>query len=485
MRNSIVAISATLTVLAGNLAQGEDLMEVYNQALRNDPAIREAEANMMATFERKPQARANLLPQLGISGNWTTQDTDSESLGVQAFLLGGGGLESATTRISESDSDNWNLQLDLRQSLFDRDKWVQMKKSDKEVAQAQADYEVAQQDLITRVAEAYFNVLAAQDSLAAESTAKEAFGRQLEQAERRFEVGLIAVTDVKESQAAFDDAVAKEIEAKRTLANSKEALREITGDYPAILAEPSEGFPLTPPDPEVEQDWVDVAMQQNFALESAKLGADITRENVRSARSGHLPTLDLVGSLGTGERTGDQTAVNYDPDGGGPLDIGDSIPNDSESDTYSLGVQLNIPIYSGGGTSSKVQENVYLHRASRENYEKVARQTERETRDAYQGVISEIARVQALRRSVESNQTALEATEAGYDVGTRTAVDVLDAQRSLAEAQTNYSRSKYDYLFNVLKLKQAAGTLSANDIEELNALFAIATETSEPVAQAR
>ena len=480
MRKTLTAISVALILLTGNLAYAEDLLQVYSQALRNDPGIREAEANMMATFERKPQARAQLLPQLDGSADWTTSDSDSESTGLRTIGTAGGS-------ITESESDDWGWSLDLRQSLYDKNKWVQLKKADKEVAQAQADYEFARQDLITRTAEAYFNVLAEQATLKAVQDAKEAFGRQLEQSERRFEVGLIAITDVKEAQAAYDDAVATEIAAKRTLANSKEALREITGEYPEGLAEPREGFPLLPPDPEVEQDWVDIAMEQNFALESAKLGADITRQNVRSARSGHLPTLDLSASTGYSEQDGEVFYPNGAPDGPGGEPLPNPSANTNETDNnYRIGIQFNVPIYSGGGVSSEVQEAVYLHRASRENYEKVARQTERETRDAYFGVISEIARVQALQRSVESNQTALEATEAGYDVGTRTTVDVLDAQRELAQAQSDFARSKYDYLFNVLLLKQAAGTLNPNDVEELNELFvtgADAPATAEPVAR--
>ncbi|MEC9375592.1 MAG: TolC family outer membrane protein [Pseudomonadota bacterium] len=457
MRKLISGITLTTMLLAGNLALGEDLVEVYGQALRNDPGIREAEANMMASFERKPQALAALLPQLSASGSWENRNDENVSLGLSSFLEGSGGVLSRT----ENDTDNWNARISLNQSLIDKSKWIDLKKADKEVARARADFESAQQELIARVAEAYFNVLAAQDSLMALQDAKNAFGRQLEQAERRFEVGLIAITDVKESQAAYDDAIASEIDAKRQLANSKEALREITGDYPEDLAAPKDEFPLSPPEPEIEQDWVDLAMQQNFALESAKLSADITRENVRSARSDHLPTLDLSGSVGTGENDG--TRID--------LVTLDETINRSERDSYNFGIQLNIPIFSGGGVSSRVQENVYLHRASRENYEKIARQTERETRDAYFGVISDITRVKALKRSVESNQTALEATEAGYNVGTRTTVDVLDAQRDLSQALTQYARSKYDYLFNVLKLKQAAGALSSSDVEELNLLF--------------
>jgi outer membrane protein len=191
-----------------------------------------------------------------------------------------------------------------------------------------------------------------------------------------------------------------------------------------------------------------------MALESAKIGAEITRDNVNISKGGHWPTLGLDASMGS--RDTDLT------------NNGIGVTSDLESDSKQIGVQFRLPIYSGGGVSSQVQENVYLHRAAKENFEKVARSTERETRDAYLGVIAEIARVQALARSEDSNQTALEATEAGYEVGTRTTVDVLNARQSLFLAQTQYARSKYDYLINVIKLKQAAGTLNANDVKELD-----------------
>jgi outer membrane protein len=309
-------------------------------------------------------------------------------------------------------------------------------------------------------------VLAAQDQLASEQAAKDAISRQLEQAERRFEVGLIAITDVKEAQAGYDNAVALEIAAQRALASAKEALREITGEYPHTLAAPGKEFPLIPPNPQIEQDWVDISLQQNLVLESAKIGAEISRENIEIARSGHFPTLGLVGSYGNNETDGEGTTFDVPQVGGGVADVTNQSQRDA--DQWRVGIQFKLPIYSGGGVSSQVQQNVYLHRAAKENFEKVARSTERETRDSYLGVIAEIARVQALARSEDSNQTALEATEAGYEVGTRTTVDVLNARQSLFLAQTQYARSKYDYLINVIKLKQAAGTLNPNDVKELD-----------------
>ena len=456
MKKMITVALAGLTLLLAIPAQAEGLLEIYEKAKRNDPSIREAEANMMAQMEAKPQARAALLPQLDASAGWRNLDTD----GTSSVPSGGSGQVSTVDTEQDVDTTDWSI--DLSQTLFNTDQWRRLKKADKEVARARIDYQVAQEDLMLRVTEAYFNVLAAQDTLASERAAKDAIGRQLEQANRRFEVGLIAITDVKEAQAGYDDAIALEISAQRSLATNKEALREITGEYPKELANPGAEFPLIPPEPQVEQDWVNISMQQNLALESAKIGAEITRENVRIARSGHMPTVDLNASYGNTEQDGDRTT--FDPLN--PPSITSDV--DSDTDATRIGIQLRLPIFSGGGVSSQVQEQVYLHRAARENYEKVARSTERETRDAYLGVIAEIARVQALARSEDSNQTALEATEAGYDVGTRTTVDVLNARQSLFLSQTQYSRSKYDYLINVIKLKLAAGTLSEDDVRLLD-----------------
>lgn len=455
----LAVVSATL--IFSPIALSENLAEVYAKAQRNDPAIREAEANMLAEKQSQPQARASLLPQLAFDASFNKSVSDG------TFTQQLGTTVQNTDQETDNDTKRWSVS--LNQALFNSDAWRKYKRSNLESARAEADYQVARQELIVRLAEAYFNVLAAQDTLASERTAKEAIGRQLEQAERRFEVGLIAITDVKESQAAYDDAVALEIAARRNLASAKEALREITGEYPQALATPGADFPLVPPDPQVEQDWVDIALQQNAALESSKIGTEITRENLKISKAGHLPTLGLTAQVG-----------NFNQEGTITDNTGLVAPRttDNDQDQRQVAINFSLPIFSGGGTSAAVKEQVYLHRASRENYEKTARSTEREARDAYLGVIAEISRVRALARSVESNQTALEATEAGYDVGTRTTVDVLNARDSLSTAETQYARSKYDYLINVLKLKQAAGTLSAADVNEIN------TWLTEPAATA-
>jgi outer membrane protein len=444
MIKTIKSLTLITALLMSLTAQAETLWEIYEQATRSDPAIREAEANMQAQMQAKPQARAALLPQINAQAGYDQTMVDGDqpnNLGTQVPIK------------TETKSTQWGF--GLSQTLFNTDEWRTLKRADKEVARATVDYQAAQQDLMLRVSVSYFDVLAAQDQLVSEQAAKDAIARQLEQAERRFEVGLIAITDVKESQAGYDDAVALEIAAKRQLATAKEALREITGVYPQTLAAPAAEFPLIPPDPQIEQDWVDVSLEQNLALESAKIGAEITRDNVQIAKGGHWPTLDLNANYGNNANDIDNIA-------------NPAFSGKGDQTRTTFGVGFNLPIYQGGGVSARVQEQVYLHRAARENYERVARETERETRDAYLGVIAEIARVQALARAEDSNKTALEATEAGYEVGTRTTVDVLNSRQSLFLTQTQYARAKYDYLINVLRLKDAAGTLQAGDIQKVD-----------------
>jgi len=351
--------------------------------------------------------------------------------------------------------------IDLKQNLFRWENWVALQRADAQVAQAEADYQAAQQDLMERVAQRYFDVLAAQDDLEALKVALTSIQRQLDQAESRFQIGLIAVTDVEEARAAHDSGAAAVIAAKRALASTQELLREITGDAFDSLARPIEPFELANPDPINEDRWVDMALQQNLALVSSRLAADIARENISAARGGHYPSLDLVGSRYKLKTNGLDTFTDGIPAGGTTLD----------QNQRTIGLQLTFPIYAGGMVSSQVRQAVYLHRAAKERVERVARQTEHDARDSYLGVLSEISRVKALRRAVESNATSLRATESGYEAGTRTAVDVLQSRQLWVRAQTDYSRSRYDYMLNVLKLQQAAGTLSQQSLERINSLL--------------
>jgi outer membrane protein len=325
------------------------------------------------------------------------------------------------------------------------------------VAQAEADFQAAEQQLILRVAEAYFNVLAAQDTVAAQTSALEAISRQLEQAEKRFEVGLIAITDVQEARAARDSAAASVIAAKRQLATTEELLREITAEKFTRLASPSDSMPLLSPAPADETQWVERSMEQNLTLISSRLAAEIARDNVRASYAGHLPSVDLVLSKGENDQT---SPINFAS--------GNLGTRTSNTEDESVTLQVNVPLFSGGAAQSRVRQTQYQWQAARERLSRVSRQTERQARDAYLGVLSEISRVNALRQALESSRTALKATEAGYEVGTRTAVDVLESRRSLAVAETNYARSRYDYILNVLRLRLASGTLDAATLTEVN-----------------
>jgi outer membrane protein len=443
-------------VVAPAGANAASLLEIYQQALQSDPQIHEAEARRLAALEAKPQARGVLLPQVSASGGWDQTKSD----GRQFSPLIGSGYSFD----GDSDDADWNVT--LRQTVFRWDQIVNLKRADKLVTKAEAVREAAQQDLVIRVAQRYFDVLAAEDRLTSIHADRTAIARQLEQAKQRFEVGLIAITDVQESQAAYDQSVADEIGAKRQLASAREFLREITGEYVTQLSAPKEDMPLRRPE-KSEREWVDLSLSQNLSLVASRLDEELARDEISFRRNGHYPTLDLVARTGNqrSEGSGSTTFPGSSP---GDPDIVEPYSSDDDRNFDSISLQFNIPLFAGGGTSSRVREAVYLHRASREQLQRVTRETERQSRDAYLGVLAEESRVQALKQAVASSQTALEATQAGFDVGTRTIVDVLNSQFALYAAKTNYQRSRYDYLLNALRLKQAAGTLQVQDLEQID-----------------
>jgi outer membrane protein len=466
----LVTLGAMMLPGIGHTAS---LLEVYQQALQSDPRIHEAEALRLAALEAEPQARGVYLPQIDFSGDWTKTNADGSGTFNQFIEVppGSGNLEVIPIpfeSVSRDQTTRW--QFTLRQTIFRWDQIVGLKRADKTVAKAEADREAAQQDLIVRVGQTYFDVLAAEDQLTSLHANRQAIARQLEQAKQRFEVGLIAITDVQESQAAYDSAVADEIAAKRVLATAREFLREITGEYVTDLSAPGEEFPLRAPDPASERDWVDLALGQNLALVSSRLDERLARDEISFRRNGHYPTVDLVANAGNRDSKSEQDT------GLGFLDTNQNFDSDSVS------IQVTVPIFSGGSTSSRVREAVYLHRAAREQLQRVTRETERQTRDAYLGVMAEMARVEALEQAVESSQTALEATQAGFDVGTRTIVDVLDSQFALYRSITLFYQARYDYLMNALRLKQAAGNLQIQDLEKIDQMLQNRPTPEEAIA---
>jgi outer membrane protein len=447
----VITINALLLTLGlfalSGTAQAESLLEIYQQALQSDPQIHEAEARRLAALEAKPQARGVLMPQITATGDWTTAKTSGSSFSIINSL--------STSFTQDSDTTNWGF--GLRQTLFRWDQIVNLRRADKTITRAEAVREAAQQDLIVRVAQRYFDVLAAEDRLTSINADRDAIARQLEQAKQRFEVGLIAITDVQESQAAYDQSVANEIGAKRSLATAREFLREITGEYVSELNAPGDDFPLLNPDPNNQASWVDLSLSQNLNLVASRLDERLARDEISFRRNGHYPSIELIASTGENKSKGDVVAIP-----GGANSFDDTNTRDQ------IQIQVTVPLFSGGGTTSRVREAVYLHRASREQLQRVTRETERQARDSYLGVLSEISRVKALDQAVSSSRTALEATQAGYEVGTRTIVEVLNSQFSLYAAITNFYQSRYDYIMNALRLKQAAGSLQIQDLEQID-----------------
>lgn len=430
-RSPGLALLIALALLVPVPAGAVDLLETYRQAVTEDPRFAAARAEYRAAREAKPQARAAVLPQLTASAaRDEVEQTDNTS--------------GRTT-----DFPRTSAQLTLTQTLFDWAQFAGLDRADATLAQAEADLAFAQQDLIVRVANAYFDVLSAADSLRFATAEKEAIARQLEQARERFDVGLIPITDVKEAQASYDLAVSREIAAQNQLENAREALRTITGAPAATLSPLGEQLPLDRPEPADPSAWVDTALEQNPSFLSARAAAEVARHAIRQARAGHYPQVDLVAS---GSRQETQFAG--------------SIPSDTEE--QSIGVQLTWNFYAGGATVSRTREARAQFEAAQSRVVQARRAAEQNTRDAFRGLEASISQVNALAQAVESNRAAVEATRAGFRVGTRTAVDVLNALRDLYAAQRDLADARYNYIVNRLRLKQAAGTLTIDDVRLVN-----------------
>lgn len=428
-------------VAAGSRAA--DLKQVYQRALAADPTMQQAEFTHLAAHENKTQAILAMLPlNAYASKTWT---------GISG--PGGSGPNAASTYIPATG----NVQ--LQANLFSWSNWIALRQADHTVAQAEAAYLAAQEDLIARVTQRYFAVLSAQDDLEAQQSALESAQHQLDQAEKRYEVGLIAVTDVETARAQRDTYNAAVIAGKRTVLSAEDQLRAITDENYDALAAPREDLPLLRPDPASEDSWVTMALSQNATLVANQIAADIAHDAYLSAIGGHLPVISAQASRAWALQS--NTSGLQEVVGGGGLQI---------TDTQDILWQVNItvPLFTAGATQSKVRQAKLTWQAAKSGYQAQLRATEEAARDAYQGVISQIAQVQALRQAVESNQVAMKATEAGYEVGTKTAVDVLTARQLLVQAQSNYADAKYGYLNNIVALRLAAGNLDRKTIDELN-----------------
>ncbi|HEX7026072.1 MAG TPA: TolC family outer membrane protein, partial [Gammaproteobacteria bacterium] len=419
---SIALIAAVFTAGVSGSLQATDLMTFYQLAEAQDPQIRAATANYLAEQQVVPQTRAALLPQ--ISGLVESSETTIDEVVVDGV-----------PQPSEDSGETFSWNVNLSQSVYDHSRWQRLRQANALAAGAEADYIAAQQELILRVAEAYFNVLAAQDTVEFAEAETKAVGQQLEQAKQRFEVGLIAITDVKESQAQYDQAVASEIAARNVLSASREALWALTSQYPEDLAELIQEIPLRSPEPDVKEEWVDKALAENLSLLAAQFQRRAAQLEISAQRGGHFPSLTLTA------RHGYADAENQV--------FGTVVTTGSrESETTTVGINLSVPIFSGGGIRAQVKEAVYRRDAARENEEGVRRLVIQQTRNAYQNVIADISRVKALQQALISSEAAYRATEAGFEVGTRNAVEVLLSLRNTFSARRDYAQARYDYLLD-------------------------------------
>lgn len=437
-----LAIAAAYNATAGAeqvpLSTKTDLVTVYQEAAANNADIAAARADYQAQSEVMPQARAGLLPNLSAGANLSDNRTQVDSPANTASRSG------------------LVYQANLSQPLFRADRWFQLQAAEASNEQAALQLSASEQSLILQSAEAYFAVLRAQDNLASTKAEEAAFKRQLDQANERFDVGLSDKTDVLEAQAGFDTARANRIIAQRQVEDAFQALTTLTNREFAALEGIEHSLPILAPTPNDAKAWVDTAAAQNLNLQASNYAVEAAEETLRQRKSGHAPTLDAVASY----QKGDNDSLGFSNRNSAPGYSGDV-------EQRSIGLQLNIPLYSGGLTSSQVRESFQRLNQSEQLRESLRRQVVQNTRNLHRAVNTDVETVQARKQSIISNQSALEATEIGYQVGTRNIVDVLDAQRELYSAVRNYNNARYDYILNNLRLKQAAGTLSPDDLAAL------------------
>ncbi len=426
-----------------------DLVGVHDLAVKNDPALQAAAYRKEATGENTRQAWSNLLPSLNGSAG-TTRGNTKTSVSYP-------GVDDDKRDV---DTERWGL--DLRQSLYAQSNYEQLDIARGQVSQADAIYNIAYQDFLVRIAGSYFAVLTAQDGVIFAEAEEKALQRQFEQAEQRFEVGLTAVTDVHEARASYDNARARAIVSRNNLADTKEGLYELTGQYFDDIDPLQDELPLVKPLPENPDEWLDIAMQYNPAIVAAHQEIEIADANTRLQRSARIPTLDLTASYGN--FTNNELVIRDD--------FGNFIGTTSmtNKDTR-IGLQLSWNMYQGGYVYSRTRQARSLLNAVNEDLDQTQRAIVRATNNAYRAVIAGIEQVKAFNQAMISAESALEATQAGFEVGTRTIVDVLIAQQRYFQAQRDNSLARHTYVVDHLRLKAAAGTLVEEDLQKVNAIL--------------
>jgi outer membrane protein len=419
------------------LHAAEDLVTIYRQAVAEDPSLESAQEALLAVSETHKQANAALyLPQASLNANLNQHFQNIQLSGDSTGLSG------------QSNFTSGDYTLMITQPLLHYDRLVALDQADTRIAQAEASYSAAESNLLLRVAERYFDVLAAEDNRRFALARQQSLERALTETRQRQAVGFLALTDVQEAEAGADRATADSLQAEHQLRDSRESLREVTGRGYEHLAALREDFPLVPPDPQQEQRWIEQAVTQNLSVIAAERLSKTAEAEIRRQWAGHLPSVDVVGSHG------------FSTSGGrfGSADIRDSV----------IGLSLNVPLYQGAQVNAKIREAEHRHQQALADLKLAQRAARHNASRAFLGVVAGIRQVQALRQSLRSSETALTATQAGFQAGRRTTLDILIAERELLRIQRDYARARYDYVLNSLRLKQAIGALAPKDLEQIN-----------------
>lgn len=443
--------------LGASSAHAENLMDAYRQARQSDPVLQQADAQRRAVSENVNQAWAVLLPQINAQGSFS--DSHGTSTSNQP-VNNGNGFQVFASR-SSSSTRNFDKSATLDQTIFDFGKFASVRVAHAQAASGEANYQAAEQDLILRTATAYFNVLTAEDELRFAKANEQALAKQLDQAQQRFNVGLSAITDVDAAKAQHDAAAAAVIQAQNVVFDNREALSQITGQPVGELSKLTNDLPLDKPQPDAIDAWVDLALRSNPALQSQRDQVEAFQHQIGVARAGHLPTLNAQVSYTDSPAWGDQTGSS----------LPGSVHFDSGRHDTVIGLVLQVPIFSGGLVHSQVRQAIAQRDEQSDVLEQDRRNVVRNTRSAFNAIEAGISEVEAQKQAVVSAQKALEATQAGFEVGTRTIVDVLISQQNLFQAQSSYSQARHAFVVNQLTLKDAAGTLDVKDLEAANALL--------------
>ena len=451
MKSSRVALLALTISLGSNSLYAESLRDIYELALENDAQLKTEQAQYLSNLETEKLGLSTLLPQINANYDYTNndQDTDGESVDFT------GPIDSATNL----DVDREGYQLSLNQAIFDLPAWFTFQSGKEFSKQAEATFAANQQNLIVRTVEAYLLVLRAQDNLEASKAQERAFGRQLEQTQQRFEVGLIAITDVYEAQAAFDLSGVERIVDENNVSVALERLSVLTGRTHSNLDILKEDFAIILPDPIDRAAWVEFALENNFNLQASRYAEEAARQSAKANKLAHAPTVSGSYAYSDYETDGDLTRV--------PSTSFDTSPNqDVEINTWQ--VRVDLPLYTGGALSANRRRAAQDFNAARESRINLGRNTVTNARSLHMTVVSDVSRVAARRLSIVSSRSALDATQAGYEVGTRNVVDVLNAQNTLYSAERDYANSRYDYILDMMRLKEEAGLLSPEDVHNLD-----------------